>query len=159
MLRRTALLGEESKAAQPGGYQYSWFCHQYRALPNGGLLGAPEVELAKLRVLEHFFQHGHISTLRPPGEVFVVGVFGFPQLNEDDLGRVLHILHHMHGQAARKIAGVGQDFFEVLLESIMTAVFNPKLEDDLARHFISCGVNYLPAVAPGSCAGLGEAAP
>ena len=53
------------------------------------MLGAPEVELAKLRVLEHFFQHGHISTLRPPGEVFVVGVFGFPQLNEDDLGRVL----------------------------------------------------------------------
>ena len=45
------------------------------------MLGAPEVELAKLRVLEHLFQHGHIPALRPPGEVFVVGLFGFPQLN------------------------------------------------------------------------------
>ena len=47
------------------------------------------------------------------------------------------ILHHMQGHGARKIAGVSQDFFEVLLEFVLTAVFNPKLEDDLARHSFS----------------------
>ena len=108
---------------------------------DGGRLGAPEVEKAKVRGLEQLFQRDHISALRPPGKVFVVLVLCFPLLQEHDLGRVLHILHHMHSQTARKIAGVGQDLFEVLLELVLTAVFNPKLEDDLARHiFISFGV-------------------
>ena len=66
----------------------------------------------------------------------------------------------MQVQAARIIAGVGQDFFEVLLELVLTAVFNPKLEEDLARHIFSPLVFHsLSAVAPGSGAGLGGAVP